>query len=230
MAFILNGKQEMAKASKLRILSTRIVLGKKKEENSLFVKILPLVAVSAIVFLGFYEPTTTYPDGILVKEEPLQQNITPPYDYSGGDYTITVMAEFDMDGKVLSKERYRMGRFADLVPYDLALGWKEMSDEAVLRDMDITQHGRWYYWQSNEKTKLTNTEIGHRSSNMHMSPVGSEVRKTMDRVRRGDIINLSGKLINITTKDGGIWKTSLSRKDGGGGACEIVLVEKLIIK
>jgi len=220
----------MAKASKLRILSKRIVLGKKKEESSPLVKIMPLVVISVIVLFGFYEPTTTYPDGILVKEEPFQKNMTPPYDYSAEDYTITVMAEFNMEGKVLSKERYRMGRFSDLVPYDLALGWKEMSDEAVLRDIDITQHGRWYYWQPNEKTKLSNTEIGHRSSNMHMFPSEGGVSKTMDSVRKGDIIHLSGKLINITTKDGATWKTSLSRKDGGGGACEIVLVEKLIIK
>jgi len=140
------------------------------------------------------------------------------------------MAEFDMDGKVISKERYRMEKFANLVPYDLALGWKEMSDEAVLRNIDITQHGRWYYWQSNEKNKLTNTEIGHRSSNMHMFPSGSEVRNTMDNVQRGDIIHLSGKLMNITTNDGATWNTSLSRKDSGGGACEIVLVEKLTVK
>jgi len=202
----------------------------KKEGWSPLTKIASALVISSVILAGLYEPVIVYPDGILVQNEPLQENITPPYEFSAKNYKITVLAEFVMEGKALSKERYRLGTLADLVPYDFAMGLKEMSDESNLREIAISQEGRWYYWTVNENSKLDYNQIGYNSANMHMSPVGDEVRNRLDEVRRGDIISLSGKLINITDDKGRIWKSSLSRTDTGAGACEIILVDKITIK
>jgi hypothetical protein len=39
---------------------------------------------------------------------------------------------------VLSVERYRTGREAEISPVDFALGWGSMSDDAVTSKLDIS--------------------------------------------------------------------------------------------
>ena len=41
-----------------------------------------------------------------------------------------------------------MDRESDLAPVDLALGWGRMSDEAILKDIQISQSGRFYFWHT----------------------------------------------------------------------------------
>jgi hypothetical protein len=53
------------------------------------------------------------------------------------------------------------------------------------------------------------------------------VRRELDRVRRHDLIELSGYLVEVRHGDGWTWRSSLSRDDAGAGACEVVWVESV---
>ena len=44
-----------------------------------------------------------------------------------------------------------------------------------------------------------------------------------------DVVALGGYLITVEAKDGWRWRSSLSRNDSGGGACELVWVKSLVI-
>lgn len=184
----------------------------------------------AFAFYLMYEPSVTLSDGVMVKNEPHQETLLETYSFPFGEYQITVLAKFRMEGKVLSKERYRFDQKSDIVPYDLALGWKRMSDERVLSNIDISQSGRWYIFQTNEKTLLDKEEIAKSSANMHMIPSNVSTRKTLDEVKKGHIISLEGRLVSIKDKQGGVIVSSLSRSDTGGGSCEVVLLDKFSIK
>ena len=164
--------------------------------------------------------------GIYAAQAPKQTKIDRPAPYVMDEFEITELAYFEIRAKVLGKENYSLGRESDLAPIDLALGWGPMSDESVLQHIDISQSSRYYRWQV-ESFPIPRRQIEIHSANMHLIPATSEIEKQINDARKGDIIELSGSLVNVnSTEDGWFWKTSLTRKDTGSGACELILVRE----
>ena len=148
--------------------------------------------------------------------------------YRFGDYTITPLASFQVEAKVLSAKGYRLGREADLSPVDLALGWGPMADDAVLNQIEISQGGRWYRWRT-AAFPIPRQRIESSSANMHLIPTSAEVASALHEADEGDVVRLLGYLVEVTSEDGWRWRSSLSRNDTGSGACELILVDKLLI-
>lgn len=109
-------------------------------------------------------------------------------------------------------------------PIDLALGWGQMSDEAVLDKIDISQSGRWYRWRV-EEFPIPQKDIETQSANMHMIPANDLVEDMLNSSKQGQIIELSGYLIRAEADDGWNWQSSLTRNDIGAHTCEVVYVE-----
>lgn len=138
--------------------------------------------------------------------------------------TLQPLAGFSIDARVLSREDYSRGREADLSPTDLALGWQEMTDDAVLSRLDISQSGRWYHYRWKGEPPLAPTRIARSSANMHMIPSDAAVARALRKVRAGDRVRIEGWLVEATAPDGWRWRSSLTREDTGNGACELVYV------
>ena len=86
------------------------------------------------------------PRGVLVVEEPEQNPISrPPWPYK--NYQITPLADFHLHARVLMTERYWLGREAQLSPVDLTVGWRLMSDQDVLEQLEIYRGYREFYWR-----------------------------------------------------------------------------------
>lgn len=167
--------------------------------------------------------------GVMVSETPRQEKIDSPASFRIDKYTITEIAKFDIKAKVLSKKNYRTGREADLSPTDLALGWGKMSDKSILEKIKISQSNRWYWWKV-DSFPIPRRQIETQSANMHLIPASVSVKNVIGRIRKGDIIEISGSLVNVTSNnDGWHWKSSQTRNDTGKGACELIWVENLDI-
>ncbi len=138
--------------------------------------------------------------------------------------TLQPLAGFSIDARVLSRENYNLGREADLSPTDLALGWQRMRDDAVLSQLHISQSSRWYQYQWQGDPPLPPDEIARSSANMHMIPSDQTVANMLRDVREGDRVRIDGWLVEATAADGWHWRSSLTRDDTGGGACEVVYV------
>lgn len=164
------------------------------------------------------------PPGVLVPGEPLQELVDDGPRWEIGGYDVQALARFEVDARVLSAERYRFDREAELAPVDLALGWGPMSANAVIDTLDISQGGRFYRWSSREPM-IPPGEITRHSANVHLVPFDSATRATLLDARRGSLVHLRGWLIEARGKDGWKWRSSLSRADSGAGACELMLVE-----
>lgn len=169
-----------------------------------------------------------HPPGVLAPEPPAQTNLSRQGAFPHGAYRILPLATFELTARVLGKERYWFDRGAELAPYDLALGWGRMSDSAVIDRLSISQSWRWYRWRARD-LPIPLGEIVSSSANMHMVPADDLVRRTLGRVRDGDVVRITGKLIEVSGPDGFHWKSSLTRADTGNGACELVFVEDLVI-
>jgi hypothetical protein len=166
--------------------------------------------------------------GVKVTDAPEQRKIIKGdrFDFKG--YQITPLADFIIKAKVLSKKNYSLGSESDLAPTDLALGWKNMSDEAVLNKIVITQSGRWYYWRANS-LPIPRSQIISQSANMHLIPEDDYIESAIKQVKQGQIVEITGYLVRVSSKEGLRWQSSLSRDDSGAGGCEIIFVKRFNI-
>ena len=163
----------------------------------------------------------THGPGILAPDVPKQQKIETPVSFVFEGYTITPLARYELKARVLARENYFLGRESDLSPTDLVLGWDEMSDEETLETIRISQTNRWYRWHADE-LPIARGKLERSSANVHIIPGDEVVESTLDRIRIGDIVTLTGNLVRVDGSDGWRWVSSLSRKDTGTGACELL--------
>jgi len=177
--------------------------------------------------LGWWKHRPLHPPpGVLAVQAPEQVELADGAVLTRGDVSLRTRAHFALTARVLSREDYRFDGGASLAPMDLALGWGRMSDSAVLAQIDISQSSRFYYWHVRE-FPIPRREIETSSANMHLIPADAGVRRSMERVRPGELVHLEGFLVDASRPDGWQWHSSLSREDTGDGACELIYVEQL---
>ena len=170
------------------------------------------------------------PPGIAAAGIPEQQNIPGPSpQFHKNGYVLRALARFSMTARALSVERYRFDREADLAPVDVAFGWGPMSDSAVLAKLRVSQGGRFYSWRA-DPLPLPRRDIEVNSANMHLIPANADVERTLKRVRAGNLVELSGYLVETSAADGWRWRSSTTREDTGAGACELIWVERLALR
>ncbi len=168
--------------------------------------------------------SVSYGPGVMAPDEPVQVNLRGASTFIHEDFFLTPVAEFEVHARVLSRRDYTRDSGADLAPVDLALGWGRMSDESVYGQLTIRQLSRFYIWRTRQ-FPIPRREIEVSSANMHMIPASREIERDMKRVRKGDLVRFTGKLVNAEGTGGFRWTTSTTRTDTGNGACELVFVE-----
>jgi len=174
-------------------------------------------------FIFFYESPARW-RGIPAAAEPQQTAKDLPKAFLHERYTVTPLARYSITAVVLSRDRYRFDPAADLAPVDLALGWGSMSIAGVINELKISQSGRWYEYSYPGEPPLDPQAIATHSANTHCLPANAGVKKQLLAVRRHDLVTLEGYLVELTGPDGYHWRSSLSRDDTGGGACEVMWV------
>jgi len=189
-----------------------------------------LVLLAVLTWRDWSRREIVHEPGILVTELPRQRDLPHSAPIVIEEYRLTPRAEFDLRARVLSRENYRWGNESDLSPLDLALGWGVMSDQTVLDRISITQGARWYFTRYEFPAPLTDQQIIGNSSNMHMIPANPWVEKKLKEIRKGSIVRLKGKLVDVDAESGFFWRTSMRRDDTGNGSCEIFYVEDLYIE
>lgn len=64
---------------------------------------------------------------------------------------------------------------------------------------------------------------------MHLIPADAAVARTLRSIRAGQTVRLESYLVEVTAKDGWLWRSSLSRDGSGQGGCEVVFVQAVVI-
>lgn len=164
--------------------------------------------------------------GAVARQEPQQRAIADGAAFDFGGYRITPLAEFSIEARVLSREDYHFGREAELSQTDFALGWGRMSDESVLKQIDISQANRFFFWRVRE-FPIPQRELETSASNVHLIAADRSVERQIGAVRRGQVVHMDGYLVRVDAADGWHWISSLSRADRGAGACELLYVQSI---
>jgi hypothetical protein len=190
------------------------------------------ISLVAVAYLGARDWETRpieHSPGVLVPQMPIQRD-SKASQFKIEDYLVTRRASFEIRARVLSTETYFIGRESDLSPIDLALGWGPMSDQSILDLIEISQSARWYRTRWDQPLPIGDNVIIRSSSNMHMIPSAKKVKSVLKNLRKGDLVNIRGSLVDVDHESGWFWRTSLSREDTGAGACEIVYVESIVVE
>ena len=177
---------------------------------------------------GQWEHRAIFPaDGALAPDAPLQTDAGGAPAIVLGRWTLTPRATYDITARILSREDYRFDPLADLAPLDLALGWGPMSDNQVLTALEISQGARFYSWRPvTESLPIDLREVSTHSANTHLIPANASVASQLAALRQGgQVVHLTGLLVDGARDDGMTIRTSLTRTDSGAGACEFMLVQ-----
>lgn len=163
------------------------------------------------------------PPRVVRGDAPLQTDVPSGLHLPAVDgATLTPLAGFSVDARVLRRENYFADAGAKFSPTDLALGWGRMREDAVLDQLSITQGGRFFYYRWQNSPPIPSDEIVRSASNMHIIPSSSDVARALDAVKPGERIRIDGWLVRIDRDNGWHWVSSLSRTDSGDGACELI--------
>jgi len=166
-------------------------------------------------------------DGPIAPDEPRQTDLQAAPVTALGRWRLTPRAHYEITARILGREDYHFDQLADLIPEDLALGWGPMSDNRVLRTLEITQGARFYSWMPKQALPIARQAIIEHSANTHVIPADTLVAAELKRLRVGQVVHLSGYLVSGVSDDGAYINTSLTRSDSGPGACEVMLVEEV---
>ncbi len=174
-------------------------------------------------------PEFNSPDLYIVTQPPLQTELAKKEAIYKNGYQLILRDFFEVQGRVLSRRHYLGDERADISPIDLALGWGKMSDLAFVQKIEFLQNNRFLYWHVNE-FPMPRKELEASASNMHLIPADEEIELELKRIKKGQVVSLSGYLVDVKAPDDFIWATSRSRDDSGDGACEIIYVKAVKIR
>jgi hypothetical protein len=186
------------------------------------------LAVALSLYGGYQNWTSrrvAHSPGVLVAAEPVQSPVGANRPrFRKHDADIVALARFEMQARVLGVERYRSDAKAALMPVDIAFGWGPMSDSTVLSRISISQGNRFYFWTT-EEFPIPRREIETHSANMHLIAASDAIERRIGAARVGQVVTLSGYLVDVKADSGWTITSSLTREDTGAGACEVIWVE-----
>ncbi|MBS4035910.1 MAG: hypothetical protein KGZ85_15710 [Ignavibacterium sp.] len=190
--------------------------------------ITSVIILGICAYLFWPEKVITYPEGMTAPEQPVQTNLSAVKEWEKNEFMFKALAEYKIKARVLSRNTFSVGKESKISPVDFALGWGPMSDQAVIDRIKVTQRNRWYRWETNSYP-IPRNEIMNNSANIHIIPADDLIDKKLSKVYKGSLIEMKGYLVEVTTEDRWFWRSSLRRDDTGGGSCELIWVEELII-
>lgn len=176
-------------------------------------------------------------DQIYVESDPIQKKVFHEesvfMSLGKRNVTISPKAEYILQGIIRSKKFYHDGLKSEIAPLDLAIVWGGLAGEEIPKDIRIWQSNRWYYWRYSADSPYQNDYIIPHSSNNHIIPANDTILMGMEKIKNGDIVKLSGYLVNVDVdQEGKIifwWHSSLTRGDIGNASCEVFYVKELQI-
>lgn len=189
--------------------------------------ILPAIALFLLVHF-WPEGTKRQPPGMLVATAPVQENKRgKPFDHDG--YILRPMADLSISGRVLARLQHRPSEMGGrAVPLNLVLGWQNLSDSRVVADINFSFSGRYLNWNAS-RLLVSPEEVNRSIANLNIVPATPEIEAALLALKIGQVVELSGKLVNLDGPEMFSLATSLSRDDVGISSAEVLFVEKFHI-
>lgn len=171
-----------------------------------------LLIIAAFIWSHFYliGSTQKVGPGMLAGGSPIitQADLQT---FSDDDFKFQVINHYEADARVLNASNYYFDRMSRISPMDIAIGWDNLSDEAFINAIDFSITERELEWQSSVST-IDETEIKNSTQLLHIIPKNRQIRETLKSIKIGDIVTLSGYLVNVKSAIGLKWNSHSSNR------------------
>ncbi|ENW06588.1 MULTISPECIES: hypothetical protein [Acinetobacter] len=139
--------------------------------------------------------------------------------------SISVLKPFDGNFRILGSKVYHDDEQAKFSPIDYAVSLGLFAEPDIARTISVRQYDRYLNWNM-KKLPVPPDQALKLVSNMHIIPANPEIAKQIKQVKRGDLVNLKGELVEVRDKDL-VWTSSLTPGGVGDGACELFRVNSI---
>lgn len=181
---------------------------------------------------GVYYYWTTRPvehgPGVVAPETPTQQTTYSRDKISFKTFDLKPRASINLEARVLSIKNYYFDKYSDLSPTDVVFGWGPMSDERSLSSLMVRQSERSFYWEM-ANPPIKQQKMWNHAANMHLIGSTQAIRDKISTLRQGQIVKITGVLVDAKSPEGWSMKTSLKRTDIGDNSSELVWIKSLSI-
>lgn len=164
------------------------------------------------------------------EQEELDRELPVTVDRGGRTFFVIRTHRYSVTGRVVSATTYDYLWTNDFFDVDLGLVWGDHVPELLDR-VTFSQNARWLYWRSDTPVSdAERADITRHAGNVHTIPAEGHpaLTRALRSVRSGDLVKLDGYLVRIADAQATtLARSSTSRTDTGGGACEIVWVDRL---
>lgn len=138
---------------------------------------------------------------------------------------ISVLEPFHGEFRILGSKEYNDDEQAKFSPIDYAVTRGLFTHPEIARQISINQYDRYLNWQM-AKPPIPAQYATQLVSNMHIIPANPEIAKEIKKVKRGDLVRLTGDLVQVNDKDL-VWKSALDWNGVGDGACKLIRVDSI---
>lgn len=195
------------------------------------VAVLSLALMVLTRFLGHRVPA--YTDALpALTSDPVQVAIpsqSKSISMNGHHYDLEFVADYEINGLVVSYHNAKSfwnishAQWGDyLNSMDLCVVWGDNLTQSLAPFRFWS--GNWTcYFQTQDSAAFRHFRPDQLANN-HLLPADSYIAQAIEDAQIGDQIQIKGKLANYRIDGGQPRKTSLTRADRGGGACEIIYV------
>ena len=159
------------------------------------------------------------------------KKFNPEYNIANGlaptdtDQKISVLEAFQGEFRILGSKEYSNDEQAKFSPIDYAVTRGVFTRPDIARQISINQYDRFLNWQM-ARPPLPPQVATQLVSNMHIIPANPKIAEEIKKVKRGDLIQLKGDLVQINDKDL-VWKSALDWNGVGDGACKLIRVDSI---
>lgn len=194
------------------------------------------LALAALLFVSWRMSVDAYrsapPSELLtaVKGEPLQTELLPgdsaaPCCRDAYCWKFEPLYRYDISAYVFGVSHKLASDFDGVMAADLGLLWGENARDGLYRHTELRVRMDWFRasWKNGDHFNMD------AAANTHIVTCHPEVYKKVRDVRMGDQVRLRGLLVGVDISKGSSGspvsaRSSVSRTDSGGGACEILYV------
>ena len=141
------------------------------------------------------------------------------------EQSIKMLQPFKGDFRILGSKIYTQDEQAKFSPIDYAVSWGLFAEPEIARHISVNQYDRYLNWKI-DRLPVPKEQAMQMVSNMHIIPANPEIAKAIKKVKRGDLVHLTGDLVQINDKDL-VWKSALDWNGVGDGACKLIRVDSI---
>lgn len=138
---------------------------------------------------------------------------------------ISVLEPFHGEFRILGSKEYKDDEQAKFSPIDYAVTRGLFTEPEIARQISINQYDRFLNWKM-ARPPIPAQLATQLVSNMHIIPANPEIAQQIKQVKRGDLVRLTGDLVQVNDKDL-VWKSALDWNGVGDGACKLIRVNSI---